>query len=221
MAVIRLRRLLTRLPVVMTLLIQVFVASACTATTVSAVPAALDPGGGLAIFPAGPGSDELGSCVAQMLADGLPNVRIVSGLEASAMALGIAGGKGPPGGPAQPTLADLLQAEARARLNGSGIRHIVTLRVSTETGGYETTRSLDPVLLKSLDRRSSDGDATVYDARSGDQVVSVRAHAEGSVGVVVVLFVLPIPLFAYTEFGVCKAIGGRLVESFGGAKGAK
>jgi hypothetical protein len=182
-------------------------------------PSALDPGGGIAIFATDRASEEVTSCIAESLGNRLPKVRIAAGSEAAGVAFGGMAEAAPPGRSEGHALADPLQPEARRRLSNNGIRYIVTVSVRTGTANG-ATESAAPLLVGFRDRRSSEGDARVYEAASREQVTLVQARATGTVGVVAV-FLIPIPFVAYTETRVCDAIGSRLGETFGGAKAAE
>jgi hypothetical protein len=76
----------------------------------------LDPGGGVALFPADRSSEEVTACVAELLSSRLPNVRIAAGPEASGIAFGGVAESAPPSRPGEYPLPDPLQPEARTLL---------------------------------------------------------------------------------------------------------
>lgn len=209
MAVMRLPRFVRRVRVAMPSLISVFVVLACTTTSrISAVPPALDPGGGVAIFWTSGFSEGMASCVAKIVQRRLPTVRIVSGSDASALAFGPQAERSmPPPGP------DPLQPVARQRLQDAGISYIVVIYGYTDTS-YDSSGST--AMFRGMGMfwdRASDVIAVVYEARSGKEVTVVRAIARGRTGFGGIVIPL-VPILAFTESHACRAVATDLSDAF-------
>ena len=213
------RRFVKRLPVALILLIHGFITACTTRDTGITEPSSiLDPGGGVALFPADRTSEGVTACVAELLSNQLPNVRIAAGPAAAGMAFGPVAESAPAGRPEERPWPDPLQPEARTRLSSHGIRYIVTVSVRTWRSG-SGVQDAPPFFVAALDERSSEGEARVFEAASGKLLIPTHARAHGSVGTVAV-FLIPIPFFAFTESRVCHTMGSHLGEIFGGVRAA-
>lgn len=182
----------------------------------SAPPPALDPGGGVAIFPTSAASEEMASCVATVVQRRLPKMRIVSGSDARVLAFGPDAERS-----MQPPGPEPLRPDARERLQAAGISYTVMVYGGTSTS-HGSGGPLDPALSPGLWgmawTRESEALAAVYEAASGKEVTYVRSKAAGETGFFAYLFIPIVPVFARTESHACKAVGNDLADAFAGVK---
>jgi hypothetical protein len=200
-----------RVPVAASLLLLIVVASACTTTSTSVVGGsdapALEPEGGVAIFPISSATEGMASCVARIAQRRLSRARVVAGSDALALAFGAdAGSAG--------AFPDPLPPAPRDRLRAAGIRYVVT--VAGETGTTFEGAGVVLYLWTLSWRRISEVRAAIYETGSGKGVKLVRALAQGPVGFVAVVVPL-VPFFAFTQSHACKAVGDGLSDALGGA----
>lgn len=111
-------------------------------------------------------------------------------------------------------LPDVLESEARARLAASGIRYVTVISGQTSASPYEVEASHDNTYTWwFLHERRSNFFADVYDTASGELVTGAGAHSKGEGGVFFLFIIVPVPIFAPTEWEACRAMRDALLKT--------